>query len=69
MFADINIVESGGEYFRHTDHPLFSGGRKRLQVTEGVNAVRLLSLFGQAKAGTNLIARMDSWRADIAARR
>ena len=36
-----------------------------LQVIEWVNSFWLLSLFGKAKAGTNLVARLDSWLADI----
>jgi 2-polyprenyl-3-methyl-5-hydroxy-6-metoxy-1,4-benzoquinol methylase len=36
-----------------------------LRVREWVNSFWLLSLFGRAKAGTNLIARIDSWLADI----
>jgi 2-polyprenyl-3-methyl-5-hydroxy-6-metoxy-1,4-benzoquinol methylase len=39
-----------------------SGG---LQVIDWVNSFWLLSLFGQAKAGTNLIARFDSWLANF----
>ena len=36
-----------------------------LRVTEWVNSFWLLSLFGKAKAGTNLLARLDSWLADV----
>jgi hypothetical protein len=39
-----------------------SGG---LTITDWVNSFWLLSLFGKAKAGTNFVARLDSWLADI----
>jgi 2-polyprenyl-3-methyl-5-hydroxy-6-metoxy-1,4-benzoquinol methylase len=36
-----------------------------LGVIEWVNSFWLLSLFGRAKAGTNGMARLDSWLADL----
>jgi hypothetical protein len=37
----------------------------RLRVIEWVNSFWLFSLFGKAKAGENLIARLDSRLADL----
>jgi 2-polyprenyl-3-methyl-5-hydroxy-6-metoxy-1,4-benzoquinol methylase len=78
-FRQLLQMSSASEKYRmHTSNPdqshiqKFTPGEIRhlieasgLLVIDWINSFLLLSLFGKAKAGTNVIARLDSWLADF----